>query len=196
MSRGIGFAPGITLGIASALALLLGAPSALALSYTVPVAVHMDDLGGNVLDILPVFDDTGSTFCLDGDCSGADRLIFDISVTSGAFEEILAAALVVFPQGLGYYDDSETVPSATSAVVGGGGRFDFDTPNLSGASNRLFVSYASLATALSTEFSATPAGGLIFSETGGIIPIPEPSTLTLSALGLVALAAANRRRRA
>jgi hypothetical protein len=190
MSTGRGF----VLGIASVLVPLLGAPSALALSYTVPVAVHMDDGAGNILDILPVFDDSGSTFCLDPPCSGADQLIFDVSVTAGAFEEIFAATLVAFPQGMGYYDDLETAPSDTSAVLGGGGRFDFDTPILSGESNRLFVRYASLATAVSTQFSATPAGELIFSENGGIIPIPEPSTLTLSALGLVALAAASRQR--
>jgi hypothetical protein len=194
MSRSIGF----LLGIASALALLLGAPSALALSYTVPVAVHMDDgdiPDPDVLDILPVFDDSGSTSCLAGDCSGTDRLIFDVSVTAGAFEEILAVAMVVAPLGLGYYVDSETVPSVTSTIVGLGGRFDFDTPNLSGASNRLFISYADLSGALTTQFSATPVLELIFSETGGIIPIPEPSTLTLSTIGLVALSAASRRRR-
>lgn len=194
MSKGIGFA----LGIASALALLLGAPSALALSYTIPVAVHMDDPpapGGNVLDVRPVWDDSGTKVCLDGDCSGPDFLIFDIAVSAGAFEEMLAAALPVIPQGLGYFDDGKTVPSS-GAIAGGGGRFDFDAPNLTGESNRLFVSYASLATALTTQFSATPVGQLIFSETGGIVPIPEPSTLSLSALGLAALAALGRRRRA
>ena len=189
MSRQSGFIPVIV----SALALLLGAHDALATGYTIPLAVHMDDGNGNVLDILPVFDETGSTICLGGSCAGPDFLIFDVLVTSGTFEEILAVALVVAPQDLGYFTDSQTTPS-TGSISGGGGQFDFDAPNLNGASDRLFVSYVSLAAAGSTSFSATPTTDPLFSRPGGIVLIPEPSTLTLSALGLAALAAGRRRR--
>jgi len=181
-------------GIALGMALLLGVSSAHATTYTLDSAIHMDDGNGNVLDIVPVYDDTGSTTCFGGGCTGPDYLIFEISVVSGTFEEISGAALVATPQDLGYYDGVNTAPSGTSTIVGGVGRFDFDSPNLAGTSTRLFISFASLTGTETVSFSATPVGFVLFNEIGGIIaPIPEPGTGPLVALGLVAVGMRRRR---
>jgi hypothetical protein len=157
----------------------------------------MDDGNGNVLDIVQVFDDTGSTTCFGGGCTGPDYLIFEVSVISGSFEEISGSALVASPQDLGYYDaDAGTAPSGTSTIVGGIGRFDFDTPVLAGDSTRLFISYAALTGTETVSFSATPVGFVLFNETGGIIaPIPEPGTGVLVAVGLAILGTRRHSRR-
>jgi hypothetical protein len=182
-------------GIALGMALFFGVSSAHATTYTLEATIHMDDGFGNVVDIVPVYDDTGATTCFGGGCTGPDFLIFEVSVISGTFEEISGGAIVAFPQDLGYYAGPDTAPSGTSTIVGGIGRFDFDTPNLAGDSTRLFISFAALTGNETVSFSATPVGFVLFNEIGGIIsPIPEPGTAPLIALGLVALAMRRRQR--
>jgi len=183
------------LGIVVAVGVFLAVADAQAVSYTLSGTIHMDDGDGNVLDINPVFDDSGSVTCLDGSCAGPDLLLFEVSVVSGTFEEIAGSALIAAPGGLGYLDGVDTAPS-TGAVVGGIGRFDFDSPNLAGDSLRLFISYGALAGTETVSFSATPVGFALFNETGGIIaPIPEPGTAALLALGLVVFGVHQRIRR-
>jgi len=183
------------LGMAMAMGIFLAFSDAQAVSYTLSSTIHMDDGNGNVLDINPVYDDTGTTTCLDGSCAGPDLLIFEVSVVSGSFEEIAGSALIAFPAGAGYINGADTAPS-TGAVVGGVGRFDFDAPNLNGDSVVLFISYAALTGTETVSFSATPVGFVLFNETGGIIaPIPEPGTAALLALGLVFVGAHRRAQR-
>jgi hypothetical protein len=181
------------IGIALAIAFLAGAPNAFATSYTLQNDVLMSDGNGNDITLSGVGSDAGAQNFLAG-VAGTDLLVVDVEVTSGSIEELNISQLIATAVGLGYYSDGETAPSSGS-LVGGAGQFDFDAPNLTGDGNRLFISFNGFGFEGDAQFMAQAPGGLIFSNGGPITIVPEPGTLSLSALGLAALVAGARRRR-
>jgi PEP-CTERM motif len=186
----------ILLAAALFAAILLGGQSAFATSYTLSGPVVITDAGGNSITLTGVSDDLGTQNYLAG-VAGSDLFIFDVEVTAGDFEELDASLLIATAVGIGYYSDGETAPSSGS-IVGSAGQFDYDAPNITGDGNRLFLSFNGFVLQSSASFMVQSFGELIVSGSGGITeipPIPEPGTLALSALGLVGLAAAGRRRR-
>ena len=67
--------------------------------------------------------------------------------------------------------------------------------NLTGTSDRLFYTYnnGTLSAGNTASFMVQPAGGLIFSDTGTLVVIPEPTTAALLGLGVLGLALSRRR---
>jgi hypothetical protein len=178
-------------------AIVLSSQSAFATSYTLSADIVITDAGGNSITLSGVSDDLGTQTYLAG-VAGTDLFVFDVKVTAGDFEEISASVLIATAVGIGHYSsDGQTAPSGGS-IVGSAGQFDYDAPNITGDGNRLFISFNGFVFQSGASFMVQSFGELIVSGNGGIIeipPIPEPGTLALSALGLVGLAAAGRRRR-
>jgi len=176
-------------------ALVLGAQNAFATAYTLDGPVMITDGGGNSITLSGVFlDDLTTPVLLDG-VMGTDVFVFDVAVTAGDFEEISASLLIATVVGMGYYTGAETSPSSGS-IIGGAGVFDY-APDLTGDGNLLFLSFNGFLLEGSAQFMVQSNGELIVDGNGGIIeapPIPEPSTLALTGLGLLGLASVRRRR--
>lgn len=148
------------------------------------------------------------TVCLAGNCTIAslEAMVFSVSVTGGAVNDIGVSALFINAVGLGYYklggppdpsiSGSLAVPSSPNFLFAGG---------LTGTSLPLFVTYAAgsfpqanvpfgtgAVQFMVAEFGAAGLHSVIGNAT---TVIPEPATGLLMGLGLLLVGAGSRLRR-
>jgi hypothetical protein len=192
----------VALFLALGVAWLPGAASATPFTLSSPVAISGTISGS----INPVTDLTGSLLHSVGSTGypgfgSVDVFVFDVTITSGAMDQIGLSIGASFsePLGAGSFDDTGSGDQGTSSVPAdffGVQLFNFTPNTVSGETSvRLFASYTAgyLSIGQSVTFMVSPVSGADFSVFG--TAIPEPGTLSLMGLGLAVLAVLGRRRR-
>jgi hypothetical protein len=187
--------------------LALAPQDAHATAYTLS-AGFSDTQGGTTVMFNQDFTTSGSTTCVSPICDlvNDDFLVFTVSVSQanpGADPDIdfITQSIFSFTQtvvGVGYFDGvGGSQPSGGSEPAATQARWDFATNLTDGdTSAPLFVTWTpSLNDGDTASFMANAVGAGLAGGSITITVVPEPSTLSLAALGIAALAAGRPRRR-